>query len=42
MKEFHVEADYKAFDDEPDLTADELASRLRGWGFDNVDVEEEE
>lgn len=40
-KTFHVEAYYTTFHDEPDLTAAELASRMRGWGFEAVDVEEE-
>lgn len=38
---FSVSAFYDVFDDEPTLTVDELASRLRGWGFDCVDVVEE-
>lgn len=41
-RKFYIGAIYETFDgdeDDENLTVEDLASRLRGWGFQAVDVE---
>lgn len=42
-KRFYIEAQYVQYEDEDDanLDCEELASRLRGWGFRDVVVEDD-
>jgi hypothetical protein len=41
VSRFSVHAYYEGWDDEDDVTAEQLEARLRAWGFDAIDIEDE-